>query len=157
MFRRRLVLLALPLLLAAPACSDDDGDQTVDASGTDTSLAVTVTTQPTVTTGPDSSTITTAAGPAGACAEDAAQRLYDAWVAGDEAAALAVAEQSAVDDLFAESHEPGFGLDSCRQSETVDNATECDYTDNAGTILTFLIEGNGEDGYRVTQLGFLEQ
>jgi hypothetical protein len=148
------VLVAL-VVIGVSACSGDD-DQDVDAGGTTTSVETTATTDPTVTTGSDGSTVTTGSGPAGASPEDASQRLYDAWVAGDEAAALEVADQSAVDDLFAETPDAEYTLSICRGSETVADATECDFSDGGGGILTFLVEGNGEDGYRVTQLGFLD-
>ena len=160
MTRRVLPVLLLPLALLALSCTDDD-DQAVDAGGTAAATATTTTERPpstesAVTTSPDGSTVTTAAGQGGGSPEEASQRLYDAWVAGDREAAAAVADQSAIDSLFAETPEGEFSLAFCRGSETVADGTECDYTDGAGTTLTFLVEGNGEDGYRVTQLGFVE-
>ena len=87
-------------------------------------------------------------------AQQAGQRLIDAWVQGDIAAAAAVAGSDVANALFAYPTPENVESLPCRGSETVYGATECDYRDSTGTI-TLLITGNASNGYRVTNVGFV--
>ena len=153
--RLLLVPLAALLLLLGAACGDDDDQDLDTGTPSTTEPPTTPTTGATVTTGPDSSTVTTAPTGTAGSPEGTSGRLLDAWYRGDREEAASVAEQSAVDDLFAREAQPGWQFTSCRESETVAESLECDYTMGEST-LTFLVEGNGEDGYRITQVGFID-
>lgn len=156
---RLLAATALVAALALAGCSSD-GDDAADVStaGPSTTAAPATTTSaaPTSTTGPAQSlppgqAPTTATDPT---AQQAGQRLIDAWVQGDIATAAAVAGSDVANALFAYPTPENVQSLPCRGSETVYGATECDYSDSTGTI-TLLITGNASNGYRVTNVGFV--
>lgn len=95
-FRRRAASAAavLGLVLVAAGCSD----------GSDGAASTTTAARPTTTTAPATTVAvpTTFAPPVGRPeAKDAAQTLYDAWVAGDRVTASQVADPAAVEAVFA--------------------------------------------------------
>ncbi len=157
---RLLAVTALVATLALAGCSSDGDDAATDVStagpSTTEAPATTATTAPGTTTSaaqslPPGQAPTT---PTEATAQAAGQRLIDAWVQGDIAAASAVAGSDVANALFSYPAPEDVQSLPCRGSETVYGATECDYRDTAGTI-TLLIEGNASNGYRVTNVGFV--
>lgn len=129
--RRRAAALAcvgaLALGLAACGASNDDGK----APGT-ASIGEPATVEKTSsTTGPPATTTT--AGPAGlAEADRAAAALYTAWKADDRTAAAAVAEQTAVDGIWASAPGDYALYNRCNTGEF--DGAGCLYRGSAGTI-----------------------
>lgn len=156
---RLLATTALVAALALAGCSSDgDGDDVSTAGPSTTAAPATTATSAatTSTTGaaqslPPGQAPTTATDPT---AQQAGQRLIDAWVQGDIASAAAVAGSDVANALFAYPTPENVESLPCRGSETVYGATECDYRDSTGTI-TLLITGNASNGYRVTNVGFV--
>lgn len=157
---RLLAVAALAAALALAGCSSSGDDAATDVStagpSTTVAPAATVTTLVTTTTAaaqalPPGQAPTTPTDPT---AQQAGQRLMDAWVLGDIDAAAAVAGSDVANALFSYPDPQEVQSLPCRGSETVYGATECDYADTAGTI-TLLIEGNAHNGYRVTNVGFV--
>lgn len=158
LLRRLLPAALLVTALALAGCSSDGGDDDADVS----------TAGPSTTAAPAPSTTTTTAATApqsvapgqapttatDATAQQAGQRLIDAWVAGDIDLAVAVAGSDVANALFAYPTPQDVESLPCRGSETVAAAIECDYSDTAGTV-TLLITGNASNGYRVTNVGFV--
>ena len=156
--RRLLAATLLVTALALTGCSSDGGDDATDVStaGPSTTAApapssTTSTTAATVSSVPPGQAPTTATD---ATAQQAGQRLIDAWVAGDINAAVAVAGSDVANALFAYPTPEDLQSLPCRGSETVTAAIVCDYSDTSGTI-TLLITGNASNGYRVTNVGFV--
>ncbi len=150
--------LVAALTLAGCSSSGDDTATDVSTAGASTTVApaATVTTLVATTTTaaqslPPGQAPTTPTDPT---AQQAGQRLVDAWVLGDINAAAAVAGSDVANALFSYPAPQEVQSLPCRGSETVYGATECDYSDTAGTI-TLLIEGNASNGYRVTNVGFV--
>lgn len=97
-----VLALTISLLLATAACSSDD-DHAGGGSTAAPSL-VPPASETTVRTATSTTPTTTPAAPTPVGASDgaaAAQALYDAWVAGDRAAAARVAEPAAIDAIWA--------------------------------------------------------
>lgn len=161
---RRLVLTALALLtvVLVTSCSSDAPDDDAAATSVTTVSPVddtTATSAPaSATTAPTSSATLPPGQPpqsdTDATAQQAGQRLLDAWQAGDIDAAAVVVGSDVANAIF--SYPTPEALESlpCRGSETVDAATECDFSYPAGTV-TLLITGNAGNGYRVTNVGFV--
>lgn len=164
--RRLLPLAAVALAaLVLAGCSSGDGsggDRGDAAATSSTSGGAPADTTPT-TAAPTTTTVATPQSlPPGlppnsatdATAQAAGQRLIDAWVQDDIVTASAVAGSDVANALF--SYPAPFEVQTlpCRGSETVDGATECDYSDTTGTV-TLLITGNAHNGYRVTNVGFV--
>ena len=157
--RRLLPAALLVTALAVAGCSSDGGDDAADVStagpSTTAAPAPSTTTPTTAATTPQSvapgQAPTTATD---ATAQQAGQRLIDAWVAGDIGLAVAVAGSDVANALFAYPTPQDVQSLPCRGSETVAAAIECDYSDTAGTV-TLLITGNASNGYRVTNVGFV--
>ena len=154
-FRRLVPVAALVAALALAGCSSDGGDD-VTTAGPSTTAAPAPSTTTSVTTAPPQSVApgqapTTATD---ATAQQAGQRLIDAWVLGDIDAAVAVAGSDVANALFSYPTPQVVQSLPCRGSETVDAAVECDYSDTTGTV-TLLITGNASNGYRVTNVGFV--
>jgi hypothetical protein len=156
--RRLVPVAALVAVLALAGCSSDGGDDTADVStaGPSTTVAPAPSTTTSTTTAPPQSVPpgqapTTATD---ATAQQAGQRLIDAWVIGDINAAVAVAGSDVANALFSYPTPQEVQSLPCRGSETVDAAIECDYSDTTGTV-TLLITGNASNGYRVTNVGFV--
>lgn len=148
------VIVAVVVLttLAFSSCSSADDPSEVSTGGSG-ATSTTSTTSATATTSATSSTV--ASGSDAGTPEDASQLLYGAFVGANRESALTVADPAAVDDLFNSGVDPtGWSLTQCRGSETVTDAAECDF-DFVGGSATFLVEGNVEDGYRVTVVGFI--
>lgn len=150
--------LAAVVALAGCSSSGDDTASDVSTAGPSTTAApaATVTTLVTTTTAtpqslPPGQAPTTPTDPT---AQQAGQRLMDAWVLGDIAVAAAVAGSDVANAIFSYPTPQEVESLPCRGSETVYGATECDYRDTTGTI-TLLIEGNASNGYRVTNVGFI--
>ena len=156
--RRLLPATLLVTALVLVGCSSDGSDDATDVStaGPSTTAApapssTTSTTAATVSSVAPGQAPTTATD---ATAQQAGQRLIDAWVAGDINAAVAVAGSDVANALFAYPTPEDLQSLPCRGSETVTAAIECDYSDTAGTV-TLLITGNASNGYRVTNVGFV--
>lgn len=157
--RRLVPLAALVAVLALAGCSSDGGDDTaadVSTAGPSTTAApapstTTSTTAATPSSVPPGQAPTT---PTDTTAQQAGQRLIDAWVAGDIATAVAVAGSDVANALFAYPTPQDVQSLPCRGSETVEAAIECDYQDTTGMV-TLLITGNASNGYRVTNVGFV--
>ncbi len=156
--RRLLPATLLVTALVLAGCSSDGSDDATDVStaGPSTTAApapstTTSTTAATVSSVAPGQAPTTATD---ATAQQAGQRLIDAWMAGDINAAVAVAGSDVANALFAYPAPEGLESLPCRGSETVTAAIECDYSDTAGTV-TLLITGNASNGYRVTNVGFV--
>lgn len=99
-------------------------------------------TTPPATTPP--ATPVTSAPPVFTTAEAAAKHLYNAWKAGDKAAALQGASQSAVDALFSEDWKAGtYFFGGCSDD------TQCQYNWAQGAI-NMTISGNASSGFIVT-------
>lgn len=159
---RILFLVALSALVAAGAvgCTSDSPD---DASSDTTAAPATTTsapaTDPTTATTTAAPPVTAAPGqppttPTDQTAQQAGQRLLDAWTAADINAAVAVVGSDVANALFAYPTPDTLESLPCRGSETVDAAVECDFTYTSGTV-TLLITGNAGNGYRVTNVGFI--
>ena len=157
------VALAAAALAAglAAGCSSDAGD---DASGVSTAGPSTTAAPATTTTAAPATTSTSTpravppgqapSTPTEPTAQQAGQRLIDAWTTDDIGAAVAVAGSDVANALF--SYPPADAVESlpCRGSETVASAIECDYAYSGGTV-TLLITGNAGNGYRVTNVGLI--
>ena len=97
----RLPALALAVAVLVGACSSDSGSEgaTVGDSAT-TEIATTPATEaPTTAAAPTTTTLPPTVGRPDA--REAAQALYDAWLANDRASAAAVADPPAIDGMFA--------------------------------------------------------
>lgn len=159
--RLTLALVAVVAVVAAVAlagCSsdgatDDATDVTTAAPSTTSSVVADTTTSTSAApqSVPPGQAPTTATD---ATAQQAGQRLIDAWTAGDINAAVAVAGSDVANALFSYPTPENLQSLPCRGSETVDAAVECDYGDTTGTV-TLLITGNASNGYRVTNVGFV--
>ena len=160
---RRLLLRPLAVLavlgvglLALGACASDDDTSDVTTGGTDTTTS-SVAPATTTTAASGGSSTTASSGANGASPEEVSQILYGAYVGGNRDSALTVATPEAVDQLFDSGvSATGWALTQCRGSETVESATECDFG-YVGGQATFLVEGNDEDGYQVTTVGFIAE
>lgn len=161
MSNRRRPLLALTAvvltLLVAAGCSSDGDSAASDvstagpSSTTSTTAPADTTTTAPVQSAPPGQPPTTPTDPT---AQQAGQRLIDAWGAGDITAAIAVVGSDVANALFSYPAPDEVQSLPCRGSETVDGATECDYQYAGGTV-TLLITGNASNGYRVTNVGFV--
>ena len=144
-------------LLVAGGCADNVENP---VAGPSTTVGVSTTAaSPTTTTVASTPTTPTAlppgqppTDPSDPTAQQAAQRLVDAWLAGDSAAAVAIAGSDVANVLFAVPPPPAADPQPCRGSETEVGAVECDYLYEGGT-LTLVITGNAGSGYRVTNAG----
>jgi hypothetical protein len=126
--------------------TSEDGSSTTGGEGSSTTSS----TQPVGT----SSSSTTEPATAAETPEDAAGALFGAWQAGDESAAPEFAEQSAVDDLFAE-EAAGFA-DATDEGCTADDPAAswaCAWTAD-DQVLTMRVEGSDTDGWRVVSVTF---
>jgi hypothetical protein len=158
--RRPLAVVALVAALVVAGCASDGTDDVDTVGSTTVAPATSTTAAPAATTTTAASTpVTAAPGQAPTTetdptAQQAGQRLLDAWTAGDINAAVAVVGSDVANALF--SYPTPDTLESlpCRGSETVEAATECDFTYTGGTV-TLLITGNAGNGYRVTNVGFV--
>lgn len=113
---------------------------------------------------PSTTTSTTAAAPTAPpggpttptdpTAQQAGQRLIDAWTNGDVVAAAAAVGSDVANALFAQATPDAVQSLPCRGSETVPDAVECDYS-NADGVVTLVIAGNASNGYRVVNVGFV--
>lgn len=157
---RLLAAVALVAAIALAGCSSsgDDGATDVSTAGASTTVApaATVTTLVTTTTTaaqtlPPGQPPTTPTDPT---AQQAGQRVMDAWVLGDINATAAIVGSDVANAIFSYPAPQEVQSLPCRGSETVYGATECDFQDTTGTI-TLLIEGNAHNGYRVTNVGFV--
>ena len=149
--RRLLPAALLVTALAVAGCSSDGADDAADVSTagpSTTTPTMAATTPQSVAPGQAPTTATDAT------AQQAGQRLIDAWVAGDIDLAVAVAGSDVANALFAYPTPQDVQSLPCRGSETVSGGIECDYSDAAGTV-TLLITGNASNGYRVTNVGFV--
>lgn len=150
-----LTAVVLTVLVAAGCTSDgDDAASDVTTAGpstTATSAPADTTTTAPVTSAPPGQAPSTPTDPT---AQQAGQRLLDAWVAGDITAATAVAGSDVANALFSYPTPDELQSLPCRGSETVEAATECDYQYTGGTV-TLLITGNASNGYRVTNVGLI--
>lgn len=98
------------LLALLPACSDATGDRASGSAATAVTTSTSAPAQPSTTTAP-SSTLparSTTTAPA-STPEGHARALYQAWTAGDRAAAEKVADAEAVNTLFARQWSTGDG------------------------------------------------
>ncbi|HEX2576216.1 MAG TPA: hypothetical protein VHK88_07685 [Aquihabitans sp.] len=95
------IAVAAALCLAPLGCSDD-GDAEDAQVGSGATAVPSSTTAPTTATTAPPTTPTTLAGPTGVpTGEEAARKLYDAFAAGDRAAAATIAEPAAIEAVFA--------------------------------------------------------
>jgi hypothetical protein len=154
MARRWLVVVAAPVLAGMVGCADDVRRPVDDATSTSATAGASTTTAPTATTFTSAPPGQPPTAPTDPSAQEAAQRLIDAWTAGDLDAAVAATGSDVANALFAHPAPPAADPQPCRGSETEVGATECDYA-YAGGVVTVVVTGNAGNGYRVTNVGVI--
>ncbi|MEJ7584376.1 MAG: hypothetical protein WKF43_09895 [Acidimicrobiales bacterium] len=128
---RRIAILVVAAVLLVSACGSDD-----DSGTTDTTKAGSANAGGNPSGGTDTAT-------------DAAKALYAAWKADDKKAAAEVADQTAIDSLFAESFtgpdQTFYGCGGEKVSFT------CVYYDDEGGY-QYAVKGSDSGGYRVATI-----
>ena len=140
----RLAVLVAGLALVLAACGSDGGDDetttTTAAPTTTTAAPTTTTTAPVPTTAaPPATTATTAAAGLPTDPQAYATAFVDAWATGDQAAALELGTQSAVDSIFAFEGGGTWSLVSC---EGAAGSSFCTF--NAGGDPTVVVQVGNE-------------
>lgn len=141
-WRTAAVVLALAVGVAACGGGSDDAGQSTTSRATSSSSTSTTEEETSVTVG----IICTSA-------EDAAGSVVSAWTAGDRAAALRCASDTAVEQLFATD---GAGNTWIEQGcdRTDPTVPVCAYSYEGGAAF-LTVEGSDADGWKVTQVEFV--